>query len=77
VIDDRWWCVEDAGDGLLAASPMSDPEGRSIMVGLTLLTDLDGLKVRGAELVVQVDDMYEFANPRVLWMKGGAETISS
>jgi hypothetical protein len=68
-MDERFWCVEDEGDGMLAASPMSDAKGSSVMVGLVLITTLDGLKERGAEMVVQVDSMDGFTNPRILWSK--------
>ncbi len=73
---DRYWVVAEETDmpGMLACNPLEfEEDGRvRIMSGLTLLTDLDGLKKRGAKKVWLVDDIYDYANPRVLWEVGPA-----
>lgn len=70
-VDAYWVVAEEPGmEGLLVCNPVVlDGDHVRFISGLTLLTDLEGLKERGAVKVWQVDDLDGYTNPRVLWEK--------
>jgi hypothetical protein len=70
-MDDYWVVAEEPGmEGLFVCNPVEFEDDRVRFIsGLTLVTNLDGLKERGAIKVWQVDDIYEYTNPRLLWEK--------
>jgi hypothetical protein len=68
---DNWIAVSLDGNptdgGLLNCAPLEpDEDGCKIVMGLSLITDLDGLIGRGAKRVVEVTDIYEPEVIRVL-----------
>ena len=66
-MDEVVWVViaePGMGDGMYAANPVT--EDGSVMVGITLLTDLDGVREHGALRIVEVDNL-DYKNPRVIW----------